>query len=159
MPKATFDLLWLLYEPGKVVYAKHEGHWAPFVVSRTLLWTQVGGRKPCWNIECWNLELDGKQFVRNMHAFQVEPYSGEEAIFSLSVVPEAFFSGGPESNETPASIEAKNIRLGKMVWDLAKNPVYMSYNGGLVDRDGDARQHSARTAGYVSPLYHLPEDH
>lgn len=112
----------------------------------------MGGLRPCWNIECWNVELAGKRFVRNMHAFQVEPYSGEEAIFSLSVVPEAFFKGEPESNETPASIEAKNIRLGKMVWDLAKNPVYMSYNGGLVDRDSVPRQQSARTAGYVSPL-------
>lgn len=153
-PKATFDKLWMLYKPGDVIYAKHMGRWTPFVVSRCNdgVPTSRGEDHSPYNIECWNINYSAGKFIRYMYAFRVDPFSGEEAIVSLPVVPARFFKG-ETGEESPETVAERNIKMGKKAWDLSKNPTYMAYDGSLVDGDcvlnNDWNSPTA-TTGYMS---------
>jgi hypothetical protein len=71
--------------------------------------------------------LDG-QLRRKMHSFHLHPFSGEEAICNLPIIPARFFTGA-DKNMLPSEVTAEQIRLGKVAWDLYKGPSYKSYEG------------------------------
>ncbi|KAH9892041.1 P-loop containing nucleoside triphosphate hydrolase protein [Xylariomycetidae sp. FL2044] len=132
-PKATFDKLWMLLKPGEVVYAQFEHRWTPFVISRVFPGS-FAGRRSTYVIECWHIAYESHQYVRVMREFEVEPFSGEESIASLSVVPARFFRGEHKDTE-PADVRSQQIALGKTVWELGKSPKYMEYEGALVAKE------------------------
>ncbi|KAK8104750.1 ATPase [Apiospora kogelbergensis] len=136
-PKALFRNVWMLYKPGAVVYAKHENsnQWAP--------------------VDCWNLTFSNETFVRTTETFYVDEFTDEAAISDLGVIPARFFCG-EDGGESPAAVAERNIRLGRLTWELAKGPAYMTYNGNLVDSDSHSNrmnhmwQSPVNTAGYMS---------
>ncbi|KAI1500145.1 P-loop containing nucleoside triphosphate hydrolase protein [Biscogniauxia marginata] len=154
-PEATFDMLWLLLKPGEVIFAKYNHKWTPFVISRVYGGT-VGkgdGIVP-WSINCWNItfsrDFSSKRFYRTMHSFEVLPFSGEQAITSLPVIPANFFRGD-KGDMLPCDVSGKEISLGKSVWNLSKGPSYMSYNGNLVQASPEySFRYSNNASGYMS---------
>ncbi|KAI0484994.1 hypothetical protein GGR56DRAFT_616456, partial [Xylariaceae sp. FL0804] len=136
LPTATFGMLWLLFKPGSVVYAKHNNMWTPFVVSRVDEDIQRPGSAPSMRIICWHITSSASvanQLTRAMFDFWIERFSNEESIGKLPVVPARFFRGA-DGNTDPAEVAEKQVRLGKRVWELLKTPTYAAYHGELVDK-------------------------
>ncbi|KAI1326173.1 hypothetical protein F5Y16DRAFT_239033 [Xylariaceae sp. FL0255] len=133
-PSATFDLLWLLMKPGEVIYTQHDGHWAPFIVSRIFKKTSSSpDGQFSYAIDCWNYMHTGRAFHRMMHCFDIPPFSGEEAIDRLPVVPARFFRG-EDRDKSSCQVWDEEIRQGKLVWDLCKGPSYKQYDGEMVKK-------------------------
>lgn len=153
IPSATFDKLWMIMKPGEVIYAKHDYKWTPFVISRLHDGSTKSEEGPTsYTIDCWNVSYSSERFSRTMQSFAIDPFSGVEAITSLSVIPARFFRGD-KGDISPEEIREKQIKLGKTVWALAKGPSYMSYDGSLVEKepiyDWDDNANSTAT-GYMS---------
>jgi hypothetical protein len=134
-PTATFENFWLLLKPGSVIYRKMEGHWTPFVISRVASGNsnhhgRRGAYSDAYLIDCWNIEFVDGRIERMMQSFHMHPFTGEQAIHSLPVIPARFFPGGEKA------ITEKQIALGKTYWELSKRPSYKEYDGPLVGRDG-----------------------
>lgn len=121
-PKATFDNLWLLLKPGTVIYAEQDHKWMPFVISRVLNPSRSSGDPRPYIVECWNVSYATDRFSRAMHGFTIEPFSGEEAILNLRVVPARFYRGEDDDMD-PAEVAARQVELGQFAWELAKKPV------------------------------------
>lgn len=151
IPSATFDKLWLILKPGEVIYAKQDYKWTPFVISSVKDSSSDGEKGPsAYTISCWNITYDSDRLGRAMQSFTIGPFSGEEAITSLPVVPARFFKG-ENGDMTPEEAKDKQIRLGKEVWKLSKGPAYMSYDGSLVEKDPSFEWEQMPSAtGYMS---------
>ncbi|KAK8061615.1 P-loop containing nucleoside triphosphate hydrolase protein [Apiospora phragmitis] len=147
-PKALYSNLWMLYKPGEVVYAKHENNdRAPFIVSRC-----SNGKDGRIRVDCWNLTFSNNEFVRTTDSFTVDTFTDEAAISSLSVIPARFFCG-EDGDEDPEDVEDRNVQLGRLTWELAKGPAYMTYNGNLVDTNSNFNygwNSPVNVAGYMS---------
>ncbi|KAK7961975.1 ATPase [Apiospora aurea] len=149
-PKALYKNLWMLYTPGEVVYARHENssnEWAPFVVSRC-----DSGKDDYARVDCWNLTFSNGEFIRTTDEFVIDQFTDEAAISSLSVIPARFFRG-EDGDEDPEDVEYRNVQLGKLTWELAKGPAYMTYDGNLVDTNSNydyGRPSNVNAAGYMS---------
>jgi hypothetical protein len=137
VPSATFENYWMLMRPGEVIYRKVEGHWTPFVVSRVS--TGHSGRgaardsataRMAYVVDCWNVEYVDGRVQRLMESFCMYPFNGEQAIATLPVIPARFFPGGGKANAE------RQVRLGRMYWELCKRPAYKEYDGVMVGRDG-----------------------
>ncbi|KAI0428899.1 P-loop containing nucleoside triphosphate hydrolase protein [Xylaria sp. FL1042] len=151
IPTATYDWLWLLFRPGEVVYARHDNLWSPFVISRVTKRITTNADGLCsYSIDCWNYTyIDGK-LRRRMHTFDINPFSGEEAIHNLSVIPAQFFTG-EDKNMSPSEVAAEQIRLGKVVWELYKKPNYKLYDGDLAKKSASRPNEAhASAAGYIN---------
>ncbi|KAF5027575.1 hypothetical protein F66182_317 [Fusarium sp. NRRL 66182] len=140
VPRATFDLFWLLLKPGEVIYAKRYDIWSPYVISNVNI-TPGAYNSPhdVCKISCWMLESNGTKVNRFMSSFNLSPWLGEQTIRSLPIIPEAFW---PEDLEAQGGIpmRQKNIALGKLYWELLKRPTYMDYEGLLVNSGSGNRQ-------------------
>lgn len=131
-PKATYDLFWLLLKPGSVVYAKRYDIWSPFVISSVATGDPFSKVSESYRVNCWFLESNGAKVTRHMECFVVRPWLGEQAISSLSVIPEAFWV------ENLSAQDGKPMRLyqadlGRMYWELLQRPTYMEHDGRLVN--------------------------
>ncbi|KAL8393484.1 hypothetical protein RB595_003299 [Gaeumannomyces hyphopodioides] len=148
-PCATFDWLWLLYRPGEVVYVKSNGVWSPHITSRVRFdganqERHPDDRKP-WAIESWNLGFDDGRIQRNATTTYIDEYSGEQAISSLPIIPAMLFPKAlPGEMPEGEAMDAKQVRLGKLYWDLVKRPTYKEYVGELVDANGPRGRVSSR---------------
>ncbi|KAI1758918.1 P-loop containing nucleoside triphosphate hydrolase protein [Hypoxylon sp. FL1150] len=153
VPSATFAKLWMILKPGEVIYAKHDSRWTPFVISRVHDGSSRSEEGPTsYTIDCWNITYTSERFSRTMQSFVIDPFTGAEAITSLSVVPARFFRGD-KSDTSPEAIRKKHIKLGRSVWELAKGPSYMSYDGSLVEKEPTYEWEdpvNVCTAGYMS---------
>ncbi|KAH8196276.1 hypothetical protein TruAng_009557 [Truncatella angustata] len=108
-PKTIFKNLWMLFKPGDVVYAR------------------LDGRPSDYKLDVWNLSILSKSIRRLMYTFSIAPFAGEDSINNMKLVPARFLK---ESHE----IARENIKLGKIAWELAMEPSYMSYDGDLSKR-------------------------
>ncbi|GAP84209.1 putative TOB3 [Rosellinia necatrix] len=129
-PSATFNLFWLLLKPGQIIYARRFGLWTPYVISGV-----KGGSSNTFNqykIDCWYLESNGVVVKRYMETFRVQPWTGEQPINSLPVIPEAFWIED-EVAQGGKTMKEKCIEEGRLYWELLKKPTYMEYDGQLVN--------------------------
>ncbi|KAI1812945.1 hypothetical protein GGS20DRAFT_599622 [Poronia punctata] len=152
-PTTTFDYLWLLLRPGEVVYAMNDNVWSPFVVSQVARVKAAIRDRQCYRkiltmlafaVRCWNYAYSNGRLRRQMRVFTINVFSGDEAIHNLPVIPARFFTG-PNKDMLPLQVTAEQIRLGRMIWDLYKEPNFKSYDGHLAKRthpDGDDLDHT-----------------
>ncbi|KAI0453699.1 hypothetical protein F5B21DRAFT_478216 [Xylaria acuta] len=129
-PSATFDLFWLLLKPGQIIYGKRYGLWTPFVISSV-----KAGSSNTFNqykVDCWYLESNGVLVKRYMETFRVQPWTGEQPINSLPVIPEAFWVED-EAAQGGKTMREKCIEEGRLYWELLKKPTYMEHDGQLVN--------------------------
>lgn len=149
VPRATFDLFWLLLKPGEVFYAKRHDIWAPYVVSSVSIGQTVNNSsRDAYKVNCWMLESNGTKVNRYMYSFSLSPWIGEQEIGGLSVIPMAFW---PEDLEAQGGVtmKEKNIALGKLYWELLKRPTYMDYEGLLVN-SGTTHRQSRGPTGFMN---------
>ncbi len=132
VPMATWDLFWLLLKPGEILYVKEDNHWNPCVISSLgPTHRDSDGRRAALIIAYWTIEYCNNRLQRCMGSVTVHPFSGEQAIQGLSVIPGQFFPGGAK-----AAAE-KQIRLGREYWELSKAPAHKEYEGEAIDKDGN----------------------
>jgi hypothetical protein len=129
-PSATFDLFWLLLKPGQIMYAKRYDIWTPFVISSV----KAGSSNTFdpYKVNCWFLESNGVVVKRFMETYRIQPWTGEQLISSLPVIPEAFWVED-EAAQGGRSMRRKCIEDGRLYWDLLTKPTYMEYDGQLVN--------------------------
>jgi hypothetical protein len=146
-PKTVFRNLWMLFKPGDIIYAKLDGRWNPFVLCRCFnrsANTNNEDKPYPYQIDAWNLIVSDKKIRRAMYTFNIPLFSGEDAVDNMPVIPSRFFKDNTE-------VARKNVELGKAVWELAKRPTYMSYEGTLAKRGADYDWHYAPSGTeYVS---------
>ncbi|KAI0466166.1 P-loop containing nucleoside triphosphate hydrolase protein [Xylaria cf. heliscus] len=150
-PAVTYDWLWLILQPGEVIYTRYDNTWSPFAISRVFkkATSNVDGPRG-YSIDCWNYMYSNGQLRREMHTFDIPPFSGEEAIQNLPVIPARFFTG-ENKDMSPSEVTAKQIRLGKLAWELYKKPSYKAYNGELAKKSAhDNVDYRSCPAGYMS---------
>ncbi|TRX91432.1 hypothetical protein FHL15_007656 [Xylaria flabelliformis] len=133
-PSATFDWLWLVLQPGEVIYTRYDSTWTPFAISSVSKKAANNLDAPyAYSIDCWNYMYSDGHLRREMHTFDIQPFSGEEAIQNLSVIPARFFTGA-DKDMSPSEVATKQIQLGKLVWELYKKPSYKTYDGDLMTK-------------------------
>ncbi|KFA53681.1 hypothetical protein S40293_03868 [Stachybotrys chartarum IBT 40293] len=128
LPAATFENYWLLLKPGSVVYAKTNDIWGAYVVSRVS--RTVGSKEP-YSVACWYLEYDGSTISRYMVNFNILPWSGEQAISTLSVVPAEYWVDDLTA-QGGLTMREKQIQEGKLYWELVKSPTHLEHRGHLL---------------------------
>ncbi|KAI1642074.1 P-loop containing nucleoside triphosphate hydrolase protein [Daldinia loculata] len=148
VPLATFDNLWLILKPGDIVYAKYDRQWTPFIISSIARGPSVNEGSTPYTVQCWNITYTSERFCRTMHSFDIDPFNGEEVIKNLPVIPARFFQG-ENGNATPEEAMAKQVLLGKRVWELSKGPNHMFYNGLLVEKEPDFDRDYLSATGYL----------
>ncbi|KAJ3570149.1 hypothetical protein NPX13_g5832 [Xylaria arbuscula] len=129
-PSATFELFWLLLKPGQIIYAKRFGIWTPYVISAVRSGSTTSFNP--YKVDCWYLESNGVIVRRFMETFRVQPWTGEQPISSLPVIPEAFWVEDMAA-QGGKIMKDKCIEEGRLYWDLLKKPTYMEYDGHLVN--------------------------
>lgn len=150
-PVATFDNYWMALRPGEVIYAKQNDFWQPLVVSNLAQEDSLDRHRRQWIVVCWLMESHFGRIMRRMAQFKVPSWSGEQVIQSLPVMPARFFPDGPKE------MLEKQVKLGKLYWELLQRPTYMEYDGQLV-HNATARPVSAvrEPSGNVSQPSSLP---
>ncbi|KAI0513289.1 hypothetical protein F5B22DRAFT_611975 [Xylaria bambusicola] len=129
-PSATFDLFWLLLKPGQIIYAKRYGLWTPYVISAVRAGSSNNFKS--YKVDCWYLESNGVVVKRYAETFRVQPWTGEQPISSLPVIPEAFWVENMAA-QGGKTMKEKCIEEGRLYWELLKKPTYMEYEGQLVN--------------------------
>ncbi|KAL0768205.1 hypothetical protein CaCOL14_009180 [Colletotrichum acutatum] len=126
VPVATFQNYWMALKPGEVIYVNHDDLWEPHVISSTYQDVTLSGRNRHLQVVAWVLEMGHNRMNRKMSQFTIPSWTGEQIIPSLKIIPARFFQDDPQ-----AMLE-KQLRLGKLYWELLQRPTYMDYDGMLV---------------------------
>lgn len=153
-PAATFELLWLLFKPGEVVYMECHNAWAPFVITRVDTERDIDGKLLWYRVSCWDIRFLRGRMRRCMYAFIIGAFSGEQVISTLELVPAAFFPEDLQKQDGLLMCE-KQIAIGKTYWELVKRPAYKEYDGKTIDRDSTRTAHVSRIAQVLSCLQRL----
>ncbi|KAI4209873.1 MAG: hypothetical protein LQ351_007227 [Letrouitia transgressa] len=123
----TYDLAWLLYPPGSVVYSKDTGEYEAFVVE------SIRGcqrHQPAYNsrhshssieLTCWSINYDGEIFGRVWSTHYLSPFEGTKDITSLPLIPEAFL---PDVDLVKESL----VDRGEKFWSL-QGQCFREYTG------------------------------
>ncbi|KAK1837192.1 hypothetical protein QBC39DRAFT_395224 [Podospora conica] len=125
---ATYDNFWMLLKPGGVVYKEKEGEWRALVVSDVQKHEE--GTKESYSVWHWEIAYRRGALRRRQKMTVVRPWNGERRVDELPIVPARFVPGGEEA------MAEKQVELGKMYWELAKQPAYREYDGLVIERDG-----------------------
>ena len=136
-PSATFDLFWLLLKPGSIFYTKRYGLWTPYVISSVR--PGSNSRNEPYKIECWFIETNGVAVKRFMESFIIQPWTGEQVLTGLPIIPERFWIEDMAA-QGGRTMREKCIEEGRLYWELLKKPAYMEYEGELVNPASSNRQ-------------------
>lgn len=127
-PVCTYNMLWLLYEPGSTVYIESDGRLAAYIVQSVAaddaILTLPPERLKAYQVLVWYLDYDGRYIRRFTRHITIMPFAGEKSITSLSVIPCKFMDAS-DKGETRARLHIE----GKRWYELLR--------GGLVRYTGD----------------------
>ncbi|KAK0633002.1 P-loop containing nucleoside triphosphate hydrolase protein [Immersiella caudata] len=126
---ATFDMFWLLLKPGSIVYQEHRGHLVPRIISAVLKNDQVRAEE-AYVVDVWDIVFERGRLRRRMHKATIYTWNGERTISTLPLIPARFVPDGEKE------VAEKQIALGKVYWELSKQPCYREYNGEVVGKSG-----------------------
>ncbi|KAA8632822.1 hypothetical protein SMACR_02851 [Sordaria macrospora] len=144
---ATFDNFWTLLKPGTVIYRDRNGTLVPYIVSLVRLAGPYdaqgnGEGDNSYYLEFWNIQYSRGLLRRRMKSCTISAWRGERLINSLSVIPERFVTDA-------AKVAAENIKLGRLYWELAKQPSYMEYDGQVTNGDRASSGRGYKMTGRV----------
>ncbi|KAK0656563.1 hypothetical protein B0T16DRAFT_40892 [Cercophora newfieldiana] len=126
---ATFELFWVLLKPGEIVYQESKGHLVPRVISAIQRNDQVRAEE-AYVVDLWDIQWQKGRLRRRMHKTSVFNWNGERTISTLPLIPARFVPGGEKD------VAEKQIALGKIYWELSKQPCYREYSGEVVSNNG-----------------------
>ena len=130
--RCTYDMLWLLYEPGSTVYAESDGRLSAYVVSEVRHDPRKkieGGNKTLkgYEVTMWSLDFDGNFVGRRAREKFIPPFGGERKITDLNIIP-CYYKDEEDGHKTRNAL----IRDGKKWYKLLRGEqVY--YTGHLLD--------------------------
>ncbi|OLN81693.1 ATPase family AAA domain-containing protein 3B 4, partial [Colletotrichum chlorophyti] len=133
VPVATFENYWMALKPGEIIYLNEDGLWEPHILSSVTLDPSMQGRDHELRLVSWQLEMGHTRIVRRMSQSSIPSWSGEQVIRSLKAMEARFFPDDPD-----AMLE-KQVKLGKLYWELLQRPTYMEYDGMLVPNASASR--------------------
>jgi hypothetical protein len=82
----TFDHLWMIFEPQKLVVSEANGEPSAYeLISATYKSTEEHGRY--FMLQCQHIDWDGRRFGRRITSLAIFDFHGTQDIDSLSVVP------------------------------------------------------------------------
>ncbi|KAJ9133324.1 p-loop containing nucleoside triphosphate hydrolase [Pleurostoma richardsiae] len=133
-PVATFNMLWLLFRPGSIVFTKIGNE---TVACRVYLlqWNRPeDGLIYDVTVDMWYLDFDGQKLNRVNHAVDITRFQGEIPIADLAVC--------PVLHAKDDSLRAKLINRGKKFYQLlSKSYVEVDYRGLVTEsRDRESGQ-------------------
>lgn len=125
--RATFQNLWLLYQPGSTVYEGQGESISFYKVLSFTLKTKEQGReheRKCV-LSVWGLDFNGLRLGRRAKKFEIAEFEGEKAIKQLPVKPIIHME--PEDGDEKVLMDR-----GKLYYQIIrKAPVHMQYTGSL----------------------------
>ncbi|KAK3945381.1 P-loop containing nucleoside triphosphate hydrolase protein [Diplogelasinospora grovesii] len=143
-PTTTFDLFWVYLVPGEIMYEKVDGEMNPYVVERVTRTEWKEGMRGAYEVDYWDIAFRSTNLLqRRLHTGYVYPWDGERAIHDLPMVPARFVPGGE------LEMAKKQKELGKLYWELCKQPSYKDYNGTVFDTLDPLAGKTTQTAGRV----------
>ena len=126
---ATFDMLWLLFQPGRDIYVRNRFNGS--LQSRVMHSATVGNEKrkhEPFTLYYWNLDYDGHTIGRSFfNGYDMDPYEGERAITELFCFPCDYW----KDNTTDETVKPLRNRLedrGRMFFRLTSRQC-MNYDG------------------------------
>lgn len=117
---ATFEMLWLLYEPGTDVYVDFLflGEWQPHVLKK-IEYTGFNDTITNLKVHYWNMHADSVNIGPCDWNLDIPSFSGEKKITSLVVYPCSYFEMNSEGKNADEVREHFTER-GKMFLQLRK---------------------------------------
>ncbi|KAK4145046.1 uncharacterized protein C8A04DRAFT_36176 [Dichotomopilus funicola] len=126
----TFEMLWLLFKPGRTVYVQSDRKLLGYVVQEVLIDESnhfLVGNQRLYRVKLWNLQFDGRFVGRAAKVVIIPQFSGERAVTSLRAFP-FHYSGelaGPAKRlfegriyVDPASYYSQNPTAAPKICDL-----------------------------------------
>ena len=127
---ASYEMLWLLLEPGIEVYGKIDGQYAAFIVTTV---PEIGGQDYVpkqTQIAVWSLASAGDKIVRHRHDFAINAFAGEREIISLDLFPCKYLDI-KDGGRTRRHLETQGHRYYDILREL---PMHMTYSGTTLDQ-------------------------
>ncbi|KAH6630497.1 P-loop containing nucleoside triphosphate hydrolase protein [Chaetomium sp. MPI-SDFR-AT-0129] len=112
----TFEMLWLLFKPGRTVYVQTDGKLLGYVVQVVSIDEShhfLAGTQQSYWIKLWNLQFDGRFVGRASKVVVIPQFSGERAVTSLGAFPCEFMDKA-DGGKTKSRVEQD----GKEWYDL-----------------------------------------
>ncbi|KAI9664612.1 MAG: hypothetical protein M1821_006058 [Bathelium mastoideum] len=128
VPVATFEMLWLLFQPGTDVYCDRykDGVTDSYVVSGMTV-DKKGDHALKYTIHMWNLRFDSYQIGPNIVGMTIDPFDGEKEIGKLEVFP-AEYATTEINGASAASMRQELEDRGRMYYHLTV-PRCMFFDG------------------------------
>ncbi|KAK8057254.1 P-loop containing nucleoside triphosphate hydrolase protein [Apiospora saccharicola] len=125
-PMATFDMLWLLFRPGRMVLTKVSLEWAVVKVYHLRANPDRKDSSPFLKLMAWYPDFDGK---RRQHDIQIDRFTNARPINELPAY--------PVECGCPATLE-RLLNRGKQYFELlAEQAPQRKYDGMIVTRDDE----------------------
>jgi hypothetical protein len=117
----SYQHIWLLFEPGSIVYAWVKGKLAGFIFESGREIDDRGRfRFEAW---CWNLHYNGHQIVRNYQAFEIARFHGDKEMTELPFFPSKYYDN---HEKTQAYLQ----ELGEKFYGIVRDcPAHLQYSG------------------------------
>ncbi|KAL6706966.1 hypothetical protein ACN47E_004916 [Coniothyrium glycines] len=116
----TYENLWTLFQPGSMLYARHEGQDTAMVLVESRYGQDPNGVPVFW-LTCKYVDWDGAKFGTQKLNLSITIYSGTRPISSLRAYP---FEFHPDSE----ALRSRLIERGAKAESLA-GPNYRAYQG------------------------------
>jgi hypothetical protein len=127
---ASYNMLWLLLEPGIEVYGLIDGQYAAFVVTTVTKRGSVDPKTTETQITVWSLASAGDKIVRHRHDYEIYEFGGERDITSLALFPCKYLDM-KDGGETRRHLETQGRRYYDILREL---PMHMTYSGTTLDQ-------------------------
>ncbi|KPM37615.1 hypothetical protein AK830_g8977 [Neonectria ditissima] len=132
--KASYNMLWLLFKPGGIVFTKIRGKLAGFVVMNVLHISNNLVTYPeinplatdRWELSLWNLVYRNGKLGRQSHRVYINRFHAERCISDLPAFP-------TRCAENQEELRAELIKRGKRYYDIiCDKQSHMRYNGPII---------------------------
>ncbi|KAM0431481.1 hypothetical protein ACHAPT_005459 [Fusarium lateritium] len=128
---ATFDMLWLLYQPGVDVYFdrwninEHE----PFVMTG-VEFTYINEAADFYKVRLWNIDADFDRVGPSPWEFKVDRFAGEQKIVDLPAFPCEYLRFSEEvDRERIPDIKENLVKRGKKWYNLRRDICPYHFDG------------------------------
>lgn len=115
----TFDKLWMLFEPGCLMYEKEYGHDCLFELKTMKTEHQSSGKKH--KLECQSVDFDGTTFGYLKHNIYIKEFKGTKKIAKLETYPMRYYDGVEE-------LERRLMERGAM-FEAYRGCRFVAYDG------------------------------
>ena len=160
---AKFSSLWLLFKPGRTVFARVKGQLMFFkVLSANREVDNVGESSGPWSIIVWGLFFDGYLLKRQARRFKIHEFHDERDIQKLPIKPIDFLK---KEDGTKEHLIKRGREYYKSVCDV---PSYRKYNGPvngdrgdryvgdvIIDPAGYAKESSSSSAKHIPSQFEV----